>query len=216
MVECQLGYQPKGIMVKWASISILYLHQRDCEWKINILGEALAWSFSEHNDSCNGAVGPLDPTVIGITRDAGSYLGNEASKAQRAPTCLCYLAVLHLNCHLEEQTVASELLCVWLAGGILACCVSKASTFSFPSFFPSFFPSSLPSSLPSFCLFRATLVVYGNSQARGQIGATAYTTATAMQDASCIGDLCRSLWQHQIFNPPSRARDPTHILMDTS
>ena len=29
-------------------------------------------------------------------------------------------------------------------------------------------------------------------------------------------DLCRSLWQHQILDPLSEARDQTHILMDTS
>ena len=38
----------------------------------------------------------------------------------------------------------------------------------------------------------------------------AYTTATAMQDASCI------LWQHWILNPLSGARDQTHILMHPS
>ena len=44
----------------------------------------------------------------------------------------------------------------------------------------------------------------------------AYTTATAMQDLSCICDLHHSSWQHQILNPLSQARDWTCILMDTS
>ena len=44
----------------------------------------------------------------------------------------------------------------------------------------------------------------------------AYTTATAMQDPSCICDLCHSLQQCQIFNPLSEARDQTSICMDTS
>ena len=43
-----------------------------------------------------------------------------------------------------------------------------------------------------------------------------YTTATATLDPSCICGLCSSLWQHQIFNPMSEARDRTHILMETS
>ena len=44
----------------------------------------------------------------------------------------------------------------------------------------------------------------------------AYTTATATQDPSCIFELCCSLWQCQILNPLSRARDGTHILTETS
>ena len=43
-----------------------------------------------------------------------------------------------------------------------------------------------------FCLFfRVAGAAYGSSQARGRIGATlpVYTTATAMQDLSCICDL---------------------------
>ena len=41
-------------------------------------------------------------------------------------------------------------------------------------------------------------------------------TATAMPDLSHIFDLSHSLWQCQILNPLSEARDGTHILMDTS
>ena len=40
-------------------------------------------------------------------------------------------------------------------------------------------------------------------------------TATAMPDLSHIFDLSHSLWQCQILNPLSEARDGTHILMDT-
>ena len=42
----------------------------------------------------------------------------------------------------------------------------------------------------------------------------AYTTAT--QDPSHVCKLCHSLWQHQILNRLSEARDQTHILKDTS
>ena len=44
----------------------------------------------------------------------------------------------------------------------------------------------------------------------------AYTTATAMQDLSCICDLHHSSWQHQILSLLSKARDWTGILMDTT
>ena len=44
----------------------------------------------------------------------------------------------------------------------------------------------------------------------------AYTTATAMQDLSCICNLHHSSWQCWILNPLNEARDRTHILMDTS
>ena len=43
-----------------------------------------------------------------------------------------------------------------------------------------------------------------------------YTTATAMQDPSHICDLHHSSQQFLIPNPPSEARDGTHILMDSS
>ena len=44
----------------------------------------------------------------------------------------------------------------------------------------------------------------------------AYTTAITMQDPSCICDLHHSTWQRWIFNPLSKARDQTRMLMDTS
>ena len=54
-----------------------------------------------------------------------------------------------------------------------------------------------------FCLFafsRAPPAAYGDSQARGRIGATA-------------ADLHHSSWQLQILNPLSKARDRTQNLM---
>ena len=44
----------------------------------------------------------------------------------------------------------------------------------------------------------------------------AYATATAMPDPSLICDLHHSSHQHWILNPLSKARDRTHILVDTS
>ena len=44
----------------------------------------------------------------------------------------------------------------------------------------------------------------------------AYTTATAKPDPSCICDQHHSLWQCQILNPLSEARDQTRIFMYTS
>ena len=46
----------------------------------------------------------------------------------------------------------------------------------------------------------------------------AYTTATAIatQDPSYVYNLHYSLWQCQILNPLSEARNQNHILMDTS
>ena len=42
----------------------------------------------------------------------------------------------------------------------------------------------------------------------------AYTTATAMQDLSCICDLRRNVWLSQILKPLNEARDQTRILTD--
>ena len=69
-----------------------------------------------------------------------------------------------------------------------------------------------------FCLFRATPVAYGGSQARGLIGAVA---SGLCQDHSSVGSSCVCDPQHssrqcQIFNPLSEARDHTCLLMDTS
>ena len=51
----------------------------------------------------------------------------------------------------------------------------------------------------------------------GQIGATAATaTATTTQDLSHVHYLHCSWWQCWILHPMSKARDPTHILTDTS
>ena len=44
----------------------------------------------------------------------------------------------------------------------------------------------------------------------------AYTTVTATRDPSCIWDLHHGSWLHRILNPLSKARDQTHICMDTS
>ena len=52
-----------------------------------------------------------------------------------------------------------------------------------------------------FCLFRAIPMVYGDSQARGQIRAVIYWPTPQSQ-------------QCQILNPLSETRDQTRVLMD--
>ena len=44
----------------------------------------------------------------------------------------------------------------------------------------------------------------------------AYATAMATQDPSLACNLHHSSQQHQILNPASEAKGPTHILVDTS
>ena len=70
----------------------------------------------------------------------------------------------------------------------------------------------------SFCFFRARPVTYGDSKARSLIGAidAAFTTATAMWDLRCSCDVHHSSQQCWILTPLSKARDRTHIFMDTS
>ena len=48
-----------------------------------------------------------------------------------------------------------------------------------------------------------------------QLQLPAYATAMATLDPSHICDLCCSLQQCQILNPPSKARDGTHVLTET-
>ena len=52
--------------------------------------------------------------------------------------------------------------------------------------------------------------------AESELQLPGYTTTTATPDLSHVWDLCCSLWQQQILNPLSNARDQTCLLMDTS
>ena len=67
-----------------------------------------------------------------------------------------------------------------------------------------------------FFLFRAILVAYGSSQARDQIGAAAadlyHSHSNTRSEPYC--DLQHSLWQNQIPDPLSEARDQMRVLMD--
>ena len=66
-----------------------------------------------------------------------------------------------------------------------------------------------------FLPFRATFAAYGNSQARGLIGAT----AAGLHDSHCNARFCNlhhSSGKRWILNPLSEARDQTCILMDIS
>ena len=66
-----------------------------------------------------------------------------------------------------------------------------------------------------FCFFRAALMAYESSQARGQIRATAagLHLSIATPDPSHVCDLHHSSRQCRILNPLSKARDRTHNLM---
>ena len=68
-------------------------------------------------------------------------------------------------------------------------------------------------------LSRATPAAYGCSKARGRVESKlqllAYRTATAMRDPSRVCNPHHSSQQCRIPNPLNKARDGTHILMDT-
>ena len=53
------------------------------------------------------------------------------------------------------------------------------------------------------------------AEVKSELQLPACITATASLDPSHVCDLHHSLWQRQILNPLSEARDGTHILMDT-
>ena len=69
-----------------------------------------------------------------------------------------------------------------------------------------------------FCLIRAAPMVCGSSQARGLNRSCSYwpMPVTTIWDPSRICYLHHSSWQRWILNPLSKARDWTHVLMDTS
>ena len=62
-------------------------------------------------------------------------------------------------------------------------------------------------------LFRATLMAYGGSQARGLIGATAASLPHSHGNARSEPRLQPTSRQHWILNPISKARDQTRNLM---
>ena len=51
---------------------------------------------------------------------------------------------------------------------------------------------------------------------KSELQLLAYIIAIATPDLSLVFDLHHSSQQHQILNPPSEARNRTHILMDAS
>ena len=67
-------------------------------------------------------------------------------------------------------------------------------------------------------LFRAAPSTHGGSQVRGQIRAVATSLhySHSKPDLSCVCDLHHSSQQCQIFNPLSKARNQTCVLMDAS
>ena len=69
-----------------------------------------------------------------------------------------------------------------------------------------------------FCLFRATTAVHGGSQARGRIGAAAagLRHSHSNTNPSLVYDPHHSVRQCWILNPLCKARDRTHVLMDTT
>ena len=68
-----------------------------------------------------------------------------------------------------------------------------------------------------FCLFRiAQHMEVPRLGTESELQLPIYTTATATQDPSCVCDLHCCSEQHRILNSLSKARDRTHILMDTS
>ena len=84
-----------------------------------------------------------------------------------------------------------------------------------PDFFLFSFLSFPGSSWPFIhSFFMATPAAYGRSWARSQIRATATSLHRNTASESHLQPTPQ-LWQHQILNPLSEARDRTHTLMDT-
>ena len=112
--------------------------------------------------------------------------------------------------------------------GVKIICMQSFDSFKFQTSSSEWFvqnfssSSSLSLSLFFFCLnFRATPGAYGGTQARGGIRAVAAALHrrhgnTRSELQSCIWELHRRSWQRQIFNPLSKARDQTCVLVDTS
>ena len=82
----------------------------------------------------------------------------------------------------------------------------------------SFFPSLIYWRCHSFFIFLFSFFCFLGCTlgVEWELHLQAYSTATAMQDLSCVYDLHHSSRQCWILNPLSEARDWTCVLMDTS
>ena len=96
---------------------------------------------------------------------------------------------------------------IWVLTYALIYCLSKSRT-----------PFSLSLSLFFFFFLGGHLYHVGVPRLgiESELQLPVYTTATATRDLSHVCNLHLSSWQHQIFNPLSKARGQTQILMDTS
>ena len=91
----------------------------------------------------------------------------------------------------------------FLAAACPTCVTLDKSLHSLEPYFPCFYLLSFLFFFFFFFPLRATPGAHGSSQSRGQIGAVAVS-------------LHHSSWQRQILYPLSKARDWTHVFMDTS
>ena len=90
-----------------------------------------------------------------------------------------------------------------------------ASSYDFSLFFLYFFPFlSLSLFFFFFFLFMVTPEAYGSSRPGVELELLCYSHSNT--NLSHVDHLCHSLWQRQILNPLSEARDQTHILMVSS
>ena len=132
--------------------------------------------------------------------------------------CICLSPVFWLDCVfvfsycwilrvLKYVLDTTPVLDMWFAVIIFqsVVCLSRSQSFAEQKFLPFFF----------FVFNSCTCGMWKFLGWRLRAVAEVYATATATLDLSLFCDLCRRLWQHQILNPLSEARDQTCILTET-
>ena len=129
--------------------------------------------------------------------------------------CYCYCVVLVVVYLLQNLYFFWELLSV-LAGSNKCLVWYEASASAAVSRNNLFFKIFCFYYFLIFLLFRAVPTACEVPRLGDESELQLPDDTTATPDLSCVGDLHHSSWQCQILNPLIKARDWTHILMDTS
>ena len=140
---------------------------------------------------CSGLFGPPCPRPC-RAQDIGMFPGHRLN-----PSCICDLSPSFIKVYLIYKVMLTSA----VQQGDSVICIHTSILFQI---------------LFAFLVLQSWHIEVPRLGVSSELQLPAYVTATATPDPSHICDLHHSSWQCQILNPPSEARDQTHVLMDTS
>uniref|UniRef100_A0A8D1KYM2 Catenin alpha-3 n=1 Tax=Sus scrofa TaxID=9823 RepID=A0A8D1KYM2_PIG len=181
--------------------------------------EEATWNLLDKGEKIAQEATALKEELTGALQEVRKESDALKESAERFADDPCYLPKREAVVQAARALLAAVTRLLILADMIdVMCLLQHVSAVSkrWLRFTSALFSLLIPFSFFFFLLFRPAPVAYGNSQARGQIGATAAGLHHSHSNArsSCICDLHHNSQQLQILNPLSEARDRTCVLMD--